>query len=83
MDDILNIKKSDMKKMSFNKLVENLESINEYFQSTQELDIEKGLELYKKSLDFIVIAKEKLTNLEEEKRKIDEIYDNLFNDKNT
>ncbi|PNR93644.1 exodeoxyribonuclease VII [Petrotoga sp. 9PWA.NaAc.5.4] len=69
-----------MKEMSFKKQLELLERINDYFQNEQEdLDIENALEIYKKALEILTYAREKLITLKEEKIQIDAKYEKIKN----
>lgn len=79
MKDILKLTKKEIESLSFNQQIEYLEQINDLFQNDNgEMDVEKSLELYKKSLEILSKAKGKLTLLKEEKEKIDKEYEKLF-----
>lgn len=76
MEEITKLSKKEIEKLSFKELINLLESINEYFQNNEdEKDIENALELYKKALDILSSAQNKMTFLKEEKEKIDHKYE--------
>lgn len=76
MEEITKLSKKEIEKLSFKELINLLESINEYFQNNEdEKDIENALELYKKALDILSSAQNKMTFLKEEKEKIDYKYE--------
>jgi len=79
MEEIIKLSEEEIKNLSFKEQLELLERINDYFQneSQNELDIEKALEIYKKALDILTYAREKLVNLKEEKTQIDEKYEKI------
>ncbi|KLO21044.1 exodeoxyribonuclease VII [Marinitoga sp. 1197] len=55
-----------------------LELISQIFQKNgSELDIEYALEIYKKGLDLLLLAKEKLVIAKEEKEKIDKRFEEI------
>ncbi|KLO25056.1 MULTISPECIES: hypothetical protein [unclassified Marinitoga] len=55
-----------------------LELISQTFQkNSNDLDIEYALEIYKKDLDLLLIAKEKLSITKEEKEKIDRKFEEI------
>lgn len=79
MKEILELSKKDIENLSFNKQLEYLEKINDLFQNDNgEMNVEDALELYKKSLEILSKAKNKLSLLKEEKEKIDSEYEKLF-----
>jgi exonuclease VII small subunit len=78
MKDIINLTEEDIKELSFKQQLELLERINEYFQNEREdIDIEDALEIYKKALEILTYAREKLVTLKEEKNNIDEKYEKI------
>lgn len=78
MKDIINLSDEDIKELSFKQQLELLERINEYFQNEREdIDIEDALEIYKKALEILTYAREKLVTLKEEKNNIDEKYEKI------
>jgi exonuclease VII small subunit len=80
MQDIIKLTEKEIKEMSFKKQLELLERINDYFQNEQEdLDIENALEIYKKALEILTYAREKLITLKEEKMQIDAKYEKIKN----
>jgi exonuclease VII small subunit len=81
MEEIIKLSEEEIKNLSFKEQLSLLEKINDYFQNEQEdeIDIEKALEIYKKALDILTYAREKLVNLKEEKMKIDEKYEKIKN----
>lgn len=81
MEEIIKLSEEEIKNLSFKEQLSLLEKINNYFQNEQEdeIDIEKALEIYKKALDILTYAREKLVNLKEEKMKIDEKYEKIKN----
>ncbi|WP_121958303.1 hypothetical protein [Petrotoga sp. 9PWA.NaAc.5.4] len=80
MQDIIKLTEKEIKEMSFKKQLELLERINDYFQNEQEdLDIENALEIYKKALEILTYAREKLITLKEEKIQIDAKYEKIKN----
>lgn len=81
MEEIIKLSQEEIKKMSFKEQLKLLERINDYFQNEKqyELDVENALEIYKKALDILTYAREKLVNLKEEKAQIDEKYEKIKN----
>lgn len=81
MEEIIKLSEEEIKNMSFKEQLELLERINDYFQNEKqdELDIENALEIYKKALDILTYAREKLVGLKEEKAQIDEKYEKIKN----
>ncbi|KUK82839.1 MULTISPECIES: hypothetical protein [Petrotoga] len=81
MEEIIKLSQEEIKKMSFKEQLKLLERINDYFQNEKqdELDVENALEIYKKALDILTYAREKLVNLKEEKAQIDERYEKIKN----
>jgi exonuclease VII small subunit len=81
MEEIIKLSEEEIKNLSFKEQLELLERINDYFQNEkqEELDVENALEIYKKALDILTYAREKLVNLKEEKAQIDEKYDKIKN----
>jgi len=79
MEEIIKLSQEEIKKMSFKEQLKLLERINDYFQNEKqdELDVENALEIYKKALDILTYAREKLVNLKEEKAQIDEKYEKI------
>ncbi|AEX84811.1 hypothetical protein Marpi_0364 [Marinitoga piezophila KA3] len=77
IDEILSLKKSDIKKMTFKDILSMLEMISYTFQHNNDLDVEYALEIYKKSLDLLIIAREKLILAKEEKEKIDKAFEEI------
>jgi len=72
MEDIINLTEKDIKELSFKQQLELLERINEYFQNERDdINIEDALEIYKKALEILTYAREKLVTLKEEKSMID------------
>jgi len=68
MEDIINLTEKDIKELSFKQQLELLERINEYFQNERDdINIEDALEIYKKALEILTYAREKLVTLKEEK----------------
>ena len=66
--------------MKFKDQIALLEEINDYFQNaSEENDIENALEIYKKALDILTYARKKLTTIKEEKKLIDEKYEEIKN----
>ena len=64
MEDIINLTEKDIKELSFKQQLELLERINEYFQNERDdINIEDALEIYKKALEILTYAREKLVNL--------------------
>ncbi len=79
MKEILDLTKKEIENLSFNKQLEYLEQINDLFQNDNgEMNVEDALDLYKKSLEILSKAKNKLGLLKEEKEKIDSEYEKLF-----
>jgi exonuclease VII small subunit len=81
MEEIIKLSEEEIKNLSFKEQLELLERINDYFQNEKqdELDIENALEIYKKALDILTYAREKLVSLKEEKAQIDEKYEKIKN----
>jgi len=80
MEEIIKLTKKDIEKMKFKEQIALLEEINDYFQNaTEENDIENALEIYKKALDILTYARKKLTTIKEEKKQIDEKYEEIKN----
>jgi exonuclease VII small subunit len=81
MEEIIKLSEEEIKNLSFKEQLELLERINDYFQNEkqEELDVENALEIYKKALDILTYAREKLVNLKEEKAQIDEKYEKTKN----
>lgn len=81
MEEIIKLSEEEIKNLSFKEQLELLERINDYFQNEKqdELDVENALEIYKKALDILTYAREKLVNLKEEKAQIDEKYEKIKN----
>ena len=78
MEDIINLTEKDIKELSFKHQLELLERINEYFQNERDdINIEDALEIYKKALEILTYAREKLVTLKEEKSMIDEKYEKI------
>jgi len=78
MEDIINLTEKDIKELSFKQQLELLERINEYFQDERDdINIEDALEIYKKALEILTYAREKLVTLKEEKSMIDEKYEKI------
>ncbi|CEP77614.1 MAG: hypothetical protein WBH84_06040 [Defluviitoga tunisiensis] len=78
MEDIINLTEKDIKELSFKQQLELLERINEYFQNERDdINIEDALEIYKKALEILTYAREKLVTLKEEKSMIDEKYEKI------
>lgn len=78
MEDIINLTEKDIKELSFKQRLELLERINEYFQNERDdINIEDALEIYKKALEILTYAREKLVTLKEEKSMIDEKYEKI------
>ncbi|KUK14948.1 hypothetical protein [Petrotoga olearia] len=79
MEEIIKLSQEEIKKLSFKEQLKLLERINDYFQNEKqdELDVENALEIYKKALDILTYAREKLVNLKEEKAQIDEKYEKI------
>jgi len=78
MEDIINLTEKDIKELSFKQQLELLERINEYFQNERDdINIEDALEIYKKALEILTYAREKLVTLKEEKSIIDEKYEKI------
>jgi exonuclease VII small subunit len=78
IEEILKMSKAELKKLSFKDISNMLELISQTFQkSGNDLDIEYALEIYKKGLDLLIIAKEKLTIAKEEKEKIDKKFEEI------
>ncbi|NUU98654.1 hypothetical protein XO12_00540 [Marinitoga sp. 1154] len=70
--------KTELKKKTFKEITEMLELISQTFQkNSNDLDIEYALEIYKKDLDLLLIAKEKLSITKEEKEKIDRKFEEI------
>ena len=80
MEEIIKLTKKDIEKMKFKEQIALLEEINDYFQNaTEENDIENALEIYKKALDILTYERKKLTTIKEEKKQIDEKYEEIKN----
>ncbi|KLO21042.1 exodeoxyribonuclease VII [Marinitoga sp. 1197] len=78
IDEILKMTKTELKKKTFKEITEMLELISQIFQKNgSELDIEYALEIYKKGLDLLLLAKEKLVIAKEEKEKIDKRFEEI------
>ncbi|GAB6189872.1 hypothetical protein JCM30566_16140 [Marinitoga arctica] len=77
IDEILKMTKTEIKKRSFKEISKMLELISQTFQNNSDLDIEYALEIYKKGLDLLLIAKEKLAVTKEEKEKIDKKFEEI------
>lgn len=73
MEDILSLNSDELEKLSFNELVEKIESIKNYFHQN-DVDIELALRLYGKAVELLAIARAKLINFKKEKEEIDEKY---------
>lgn len=78
IDEILKLSKTELKKYSFKEISNMLELISQMFQkNSNDLDVEYALEIYKKGLDLLLIAKEKLSITKEEKEKIDKKFEEI------
>ncbi|WGS64777.1 hypothetical protein [Marinitoga aeolica] len=78
IDEILKLSKTELKKYSFKEISNMLELISQIFQkNSNDLDVEYALEIYKKGLDLLLIAKEKLAITKEEKEKIDKKFEEI------
>ncbi|SHE52328.1 exodeoxyribonuclease VII small subunit [Marinitoga hydrogenitolerans DSM 16785] len=78
INEILKMTKTELKKHSFKDISNMLELISQTFQkNSNDLDIEYALEIYKKGLDLLLIAKEKLSITKEEKEKIDRKFEEI------
>jgi exonuclease VII small subunit len=78
IDEILKLSKNELKKYSFKEISNMLELISQMFQkNSNDLDVEYALEIYKKGLDLLLIAKEKLAITKEEKEKIDKKFEEI------
>ncbi|WP_129407919.1 hypothetical protein [Marinitoga lauensis] len=78
IEEILKLSKSELKKYSFKEIANMLELISQTFQrNSNDLDVEYALEIYKKGLDLLIIAKEKLSITKAEKEKIDKKFEEI------
>ena len=59
----------DKEKFNFTKAYQELEEINEWFQQ-EDIDLEKGLEKYKKGLELVKKCRERLEKTENQLRDI-------------
>lgn len=65
----MTVKKSD-KKINLNETLKKLETIVSWFESQQELDVEKGIEHVKEGADLIKDSRERLSQIENEFKEI-------------
>ena len=78
IEEILKMSKTELKKHSFKDIANMLELISQTFQrNNNDLDVEYALEIYKKGLDLLLIAKEKLSIAKEEKEKVDKNFEEI------
>lgn len=78
IEEILKMSKTELKKHSFKDIANMLELISQTFQrNNNDLDVEYALEIYKKGLDLLLIAKEKLSIAKEEKEKVDKKFEEI------
>ncbi|MBP7304338.1 MAG: exodeoxyribonuclease VII [Fervidobacterium sp.] len=76
VQNILNLKKEKIEKLTFKQLMELIDSIKSYFISS-ELDIETQIELYSKAIILLMKAREKLAEVKKRKEEIDKMYEDF------
>lgn len=76
VQNILNLKKEKIEKLTFKQLMELIDSIKSYFISS-ELDIETQIELYSKAITLLMKAREKLAEVKKKKEEIDRMYEDF------
>ena len=76
VQNILNLKKEKIEKLTFKQLMELIDSIKSSFISS-ELDIETQIELYSKAITLLMKAREKLAEVKKKKEEIDRMYEDF------
>lgn len=80
MEQILKLKEDQINKMDFNKLMNAIQLIDEYFKaSNSKLDVETALKAYQKAVQLLTAARTKLVTFEKEKERIDREYEAFVN----
>ncbi len=55
-----------MEKLNLTESLKKLEEINDWFESQQEVDVEKGLEKVKEGVELVKASKKRLQDVENE-----------------
>lgn len=63
------------KKQSLSEAIRKLESIVEWFENQEEVDVEKGLEKFKEGAALVKSSRERLKEIENEFREVEKSLD--------
>lgn len=63
------------KKQSLSESIKKLESIVEWFESQEEVDVEKGLEKFKEGAVLVKSSRERLKEIENEFKEVEKSLD--------
>lgn len=64
------------KKQSLSESIKKLESIVEWFEGQEEVDVEKGLEKFKEGAMLVKSSRERLKEIENEFREVEKMLEN-------
>lgn len=63
------------KKLSLSESIKRLESIVEWFETQEEVDVEKGLEKFKEGASLVKASRARLKEIENEFREVEKTID--------
>ncbi|HOI62975.1 MAG TPA: hypothetical protein PLM80_11385 [Mesotoga sp.] len=74
IEGILKLKEEQINSMDFKKLLAYIRSIDEYFRSNTNPDVETALKTYQKAIQLLTAARMRLMVLKKEKEELDRKY---------
>jgi t-SNARE complex subunit (syntaxin) len=74
IEGILKLKDELLNSMDFKKLLAYIRSIDEYFRSNTQPDVETALKTYQKAIQLLTAARMRLMTLKKEKEELDRKY---------
>ncbi len=79
LESILKLKEEQIDSMDFKKLLSHIRSIDEYFRSNSQIDVEIALKAYQKAIQLLTAARLRLITLKKEKEELDKQYSSFLN----
>jgi len=79
LESILKLKEEQIDSMDFKKLLGHIRSIDEYFRSNSQIDVEIALKAYQKAIQLLTAARLRLITLKKEKEELDKQYSSFLN----
>ncbi|HNU23550.1 MULTISPECIES: hypothetical protein [unclassified Mesotoga] len=78
LESVLKLKEEQINSMDFKKLLGYIRSIDEYFRSNSQIDVEVALKAYQKAIQLLTAARLRLITLKREKEELDRQYSSFL-----